>query len=106
MDNWYNDFPLSLYFSMVYAKIKSSIVSLREVWNEGIIKLNLTRGASVPYDKKSLKLFLSFTHCHSPTSVTPLFGYGNLMIFIQLSLCITFYVLEGLKRICLIWFGF
>jgi hypothetical protein len=47
MNNWYNDFPLSLQFPLVYAKTKTSVVSFREVWNEGIIKLNLTRGASV-----------------------------------------------------------
>jgi zinc-binding in reverse transcriptase len=47
LDNWYTDYPLSLMFPHVYAKIKSSFMSLSEVWNEGHIKLNLTRGASL-----------------------------------------------------------
>jgi hypothetical protein len=35
MDNWYADYLLSLMFPHVYAKTKSSSMSLNEVWNEG-----------------------------------------------------------------------
>jgi hypothetical protein len=97
MDNWYNDFPLYLQFPMVYAKTKTSVVSLREVWNEGIINLNLTRGASVAMRHKIFKLLLYFTCCHFPLSGIMLFGCGNLIVSIQLSPCINFYVLRGLK---------
>jgi hypothetical protein len=67
MDNWYNNFSLSLHFPLVYAKTKSYVVSLCEVWNEGIIKLNLTRGASVAMRREKSQLIsilhtLSFSH--------------------------------------------
>jgi zinc-binding in reverse transcriptase len=46
LDTWVNDFPLSLQYPLVYAKTKSAKPSVRDVWNNGNIKLNLCRGAS------------------------------------------------------------
>jgi hypothetical protein len=55
LDNWYNDYPLSIQFPLVYAKTKTVISSLRETWNEGHIKLNLTHGASIAmHQEKSI----------------------------------------------------
>jgi zinc-binding in reverse transcriptase len=47
LDNWYNDYLLSIQFPLVYAKTKSVRPSLSEVWNGGQIKLNLSRGVSI-----------------------------------------------------------
>jgi hypothetical protein len=47
LDIWYNDYSLSIQFTLVYAKIKSSFVSLHNIWNMGHIKLNLTCGANI-----------------------------------------------------------
>jgi hypothetical protein len=46
LDTWINDFPLSLQYPLVYAKTKSAKPSVRDVWNNGNIKLNLSRGDS------------------------------------------------------------
>jgi hypothetical protein len=47
LDNWYNDYPLSIQFLLVYAKAKSVRPSLSEVWNDGQFKLNLSHGVSI-----------------------------------------------------------
>jgi hypothetical protein len=46
LDTWVNDFPLSLQYPLVYAKTKSVKASVKNVWNNGNIKLNLCRGAN------------------------------------------------------------
>jgi zinc-binding in reverse transcriptase len=43
-------------------------------------------------DMKNLKVLLYFTRCHFSLSGILLFGCGNLMVSIQLSPCINFYV--------------
>jgi hypothetical protein len=47
LDTWHNDYLLSIKFSLVYAKTKSFLVSLNDVWNMNNIKLNLTLGVSL-----------------------------------------------------------
>jgi zinc-binding in reverse transcriptase len=47
LDTWHRDYPLSVLFPLVYAKSKTSLISLYDVWNHGNITLHLTRGVSL-----------------------------------------------------------
>jgi hypothetical protein len=47
LDTWHNNYPLSIQFLLVYAKARSSLVSLSVVWNMDNIKLNLTHSANL-----------------------------------------------------------
>jgi hypothetical protein len=39
-DTWHNNCPLTLQFSLVFAKVKNDKVSLTQVWNAGNIKFH------------------------------------------------------------------
>jgi zinc-binding in reverse transcriptase len=69
LDNWCNDYPLSVQFPLVYAKTKSSLVSLHEVWNNGNFKLNLTRGASIAMRHEKTQLLSSLSSLSLTTTV-------------------------------------
>lgn len=45
-DTWFQNYSLVIQFPLVYAKIKNDRVSIASVWNNGTIKLYLTRGVS------------------------------------------------------------
>jgi hypothetical protein len=57
-DTWHDNYPLSLYFLLVYAKVKNDKVTLAQVWNLGNIKLHLTRGVSSAMQVENNKLLL------------------------------------------------
>jgi zinc-binding in reverse transcriptase len=90
LDNWYNDYPFSIQFSLVYAKTKITHSSLKEVWNEGQINLHLTRGAGIAMrkEKSDIIFILNFLHFNDQADSS----CGTHMGVIQLSLHIFFYV--------------
>jgi hypothetical protein len=51
-DIWYNNYPLSMHFPLVYAKTKYANITLAEVWNSGNIKLHLTEELVGPCEWK------------------------------------------------------
>jgi hypothetical protein len=54
---------------LVYAKIKSFLVSLHEVWNGGNIKLNLSRGASLAMHQEKTQLLSNLSSLSFTTTV-------------------------------------
>jgi hypothetical protein len=67
LNTWHNDYPLSIQFSLIYVKTKTSSVSLCDVWNMGNIKFNLTRGVSLAMrQEKSQLLSITTVLCFTP----------------------------------------
>jgi hypothetical protein len=92
LDNYYNDFALSVQFPILYSKAKTvDSLILAQVWNDGNVKILLTRGASLELrkEKGDLLAFLITLQLNSSTSDAVFLGfiiywyfYGSFYVFI------------------------
>jgi hypothetical protein len=56
LDTWFNDYRLSLQYLLVYDKTKIATSTIRDVWNNSNIKLNLTRGAGIVMRQENIHI--------------------------------------------------
>jgi hypothetical protein len=94
LDTWHNELPLSVQFSLVYVKAKSSVISLSMVWNNGNINLHLTQGGKPCYAAGKKSNMLLYLNPYNLLLILILsFGLGMSQVHTLSNLCIIFFIL-------------